>query len=80
MKDFLLRSPRFHKKELFALILLLIALPVSLFLVQRNQELREKAGGGPIFFHDTQGNGLPTGPDGIPVSNSLEVQVELNAP
>lgn len=31
------------KRELTALVLLLIAIPVSIFLVQKNQELREKA-------------------------------------
>lgn len=82
MENFNRLLQRIHKKEIIALLILVVAIPISVFLVQKTQELRERAGGGvgAIIFRDTQGNSLPTNPDGLPVSNSLEVQVELNAP
>ncbi len=68
--------------QYLVLIILFIGIIAGLYLVQTKQIFRPKAGGGgPIMFQYSSGNPLPNDPtQNLPVSNSLDVQVQLNVP
>lgn len=66
--------------HLLVLLILLAAIAAGVYLVGQRTNFLPEAGGGAIFFRDKNGGPLSVGEDGIPVSSSLEVQVELNAP
>lgn len=54
-------------------------LVAGLYLVAHPQILQKKADVTPIIFKDSTGNTLPV-EDGIPVTQELNVKVQLDAP
>ncbi|MDO8429109.1 MAG: hypothetical protein Q7S88_00585 [Candidatus Daviesbacteria bacterium] len=74
--------PDDNRKKILAvvgIVFLLVSVAAALYLVQRTQVLKSKASQENIIFKK-DGVPLPTGSDNLPVTDSLEVTVELNPP
>lgn len=61
------------------IVIALAGLGAGLYLVAHPQILQKKADVTPIIFKNIQGETLPT-EDGVPVTQELNVKVQLDAP